>query len=312
MRDIRARIGLRGIELNNQQIQELAARRLESILDPRSLKPALLDQLKRSATGIPPLPSSEQAPAFTFEENTLYESHRGILRFIRKLLNPILKLFFNPNPLVRALNAQSQLNTEAAARDVERDRKQTEWNALHYEILQRLVTEVARVSMEMQSLSLRIESLAAKVDFNDRRVRTLEGTASQARPGRPAEPASAAAPVEGAAVEGSEQLVDANRRRRRRRRGRRGGIPGLERAATPPAAAVENRPEFPASAPETPVLDDTTASPAAAPLALTQVENPLPNDLPDSNVADETMSGPSQEHVLPETPPDVAPDPVEE
>src|SRR6185503_13036509 len=40
MRDIRSRIAQRsGVDLSNQQIQELAARRLEAILDPRGLKP---------------------------------------------------------------------------------------------------------------------------------------------------------------------------------------------------------------------------------------------------------------------------------
>src|SRR6476659_10228626 len=50
MRDIRSRIAQRtGVDLSNQQIQELAARRLEAILDPRGLKPELLEQLRRSA-----------------------------------------------------------------------------------------------------------------------------------------------------------------------------------------------------------------------------------------------------------------------
>ena len=63
MRDIRARISQRhGIELSNQQIQELAARRLEAILDPRTIKPALLEQLRArrgdpAATPPPTLPS---------------------------------------------------------------------------------------------------------------------------------------------------------------------------------------------------------------------------------------------------------------
>ena len=43
MRDIRARIAQRhGIELSSQQVQELAARRLEAILDPRTMNPALI------------------------------------------------------------------------------------------------------------------------------------------------------------------------------------------------------------------------------------------------------------------------------
>jgi hypothetical protein len=235
MRDIRARISQRhGIELTSQQIQDLAARRLESILDPRSVKPALLDQLRR-ASGTPadtaPRPTE---PPYSFEGTTLYESHRGLMRFIRKLLNPILKLFFNPNPLIQALNIQARLNTEALAREAERDRRQSEWNALHYEILQRVVTETARVTLEVQSLAMKVDSLAAKVDFNERRVRSIEGALHQARPSprrdAPEPPPVAAAAISEAAateapppqVPGPGQPSEGTRRRRRRRRGRRG------------------------------------------------------------------------------------------
>ena len=170
MRDIRGRIAHRqeDVELSNQQIQDLAARRLESILDPRTLKPSLLDALRRAA-GAGPAPSADNVPnepAFVFEDTTIYDSHRGALRLIRRLLNPLLKLFFNPNPLIRAVHLQAGLNVDAAKRDADRDRQQTEWNALHYEIVQRLVTEVSQVSLELKSLSLRVESLDAKVDFN--------------------------------------------------------------------------------------------------------------------------------------------------
>lgn len=235
MRDIRARIAQRhGIELSNQQIQELAARRLESILDPRTIKTGLLDQLRKNAGAQHEVtvPAAEPPPAFTFESQTLYASHRGVLRVIRRLLNPILKLFFNPNPLIHALNTQARMNADAAAREAESAKRQTEWNALHYEILQRLVTEVSRVSLEMQSLSLRVESLAAKVDFNERRVRGLEGTQHQPRPARPQE----AAAGEKAAVEtppgeaAGEPTGEGVRRRRRRRRGRRSGMGGGQEA----------------------------------------------------------------------------------
>ena len=233
MRDIRARIVQRhGIELSTQQIQELAARRLEAILDPRVISPTLMEQLRKGAGAAPEVPASTPEPAYAFEDSTLYESHRGLLRFIRRLLNPILKLFFNPTPLIHALHTQARLNTEAAAREAQRERLQAEWNALHYELLQRLVTEVSRVSIEMQSLTLRVESLATRVDFNDRRVRTLEGVVPQGRPQppRPPEPVSAAAaapgatdtaPAEAAGTDGTAS--EGARRRRRRRRGRRGG-----------------------------------------------------------------------------------------
>ena len=259
MREIRARIAQRhGIDLSNQQIQELAARRLEAILDPRAIKPGLLDELRKSA-GAPPPPAEPAEAAeltYTFEDSTLYESHRGLMRFMRRLLNPILKLFFNPNPLIQALNTQARWNADATKREGQRERRQTEWNALHYELLHRMVTEVSRVSLELHSLSTQVESLSAKVDFNERRVRSMEGTLHQARPSPPARapepvPVSAAsgaplapgAPTTDtpaveppAAAEG--QSSDSSRRRRRRRRGRRGsGAPGEGAPGSPQQSA---------------------------------------------------------------------------
>jgi hypothetical protein len=261
MREIRGRIAQRqGIELSNQQIQDLAARRLESILDPRAVKPSLLEAMRRTA-GAQAQRAAEKVPnepAFSFEDTTIYDSHRGLMRFIRRMLNPLLKLFFNPNPLIRALHIQAKLNVEAAERDAERDRRQTEWNALHYEIVQRLVTEVSRASLELQALSLRIESLDAKVEFNDRRVRAIEGSAHRARPQAHAvrsEPQPIATPssVEAelaavtdtpspAASEGP-QTSEGARRRRRRRRGRR---PGVGPGDAPPASAFQRSEPAPA------------------------------------------------------------------
>src|ERR1700752_5014695 len=94
MRDIRARIAQRsGIDLSPQQIQDLAARRLEAILDPRPVKPALLDELRKGAATPPAPPTLDEAAdlSYTFEDGTLYESHRGLLRLIRRILSPILK-----------------------------------------------------------------------------------------------------------------------------------------------------------------------------------------------------------------------------
>ena len=230
MRDIRARIAQRhGIELSSQQIQELAARRLEAILDPRHASPSLIEQMRRDAAAVPEISLPTPEAGYSFDDTTIYESHRGVLRLIRRLLNPLLKLFFNPNPMIHALHTQARLNREAAAREAGRMRLQAEWNALHYEILQRLVTDVSRVSIEMQSLALRVESLSARVDFNDRRVRAVEASAPPGRAPRAVEqPAAAPAPAapEAAAAETAPSegvAAEGNRRRRRRRRGRRGG-----------------------------------------------------------------------------------------
>jgi hypothetical protein len=251
MRDIRARIAQRsGVDLTNQQIQELAARRLEAILDPRGLKPELLEQLRRSAGER--TVSVDAAPAvaesYPFDEASLYDSPNGLLRFLRKLFNPILRMLFNPTPIAAALAKQSRLNSELLAREAERDRRQAEWNALHYEILQRLALELSRASMEAQSLSLRVESLSAKVDFNERRVRTMEGTQAQARPQRQQEggsgPATTTAPpnADGGSQQPSpEGQSDLPRRRRRRRRGRRGpGLGAPAEGGTTPGASPPN------------------------------------------------------------------------
>src|SRR6186997_2372759 len=71
MRDIRSRIAQRqGIDLSNQQIQDLAARRLESVLDPRAIKPSLLDGLRRSAGASTPIPRETipNEPVYSFED----------------------------------------------------------------------------------------------------------------------------------------------------------------------------------------------------------------------------------------------------
>ena len=301
MRDIRSRISQRhGIELTNQQIQDLAARRLESILDPRSIKPALLDQLRRASGTSSEVPAPSQEQPYTFEDTTLYDSHRGVMRFIRKLLNPILKLFFNPNPLIRALNIQTRINSEMLAREAERDRRQAEWNALHYELLHRVVTEIARVTLEGQSIALRMESVTGKVDFNERRVRGIEGTLHQTRPpagrreegrredgrreegrreeGRREEgrrdvqemppPQVVVQAPEGGAIEpaapGQSLPSEGTRRRRRRRRGRRGA------AATGEAiAGVSEATALDADEPDEGAEEDeaiAAAEPAAVPV----------------------------------------------
>jgi len=320
MREIRARIAQRqGVELTHQQIDDLAARRLEYILDPRAMKPEFLDTLRRSADEAfereeKRLPTE---PAYFFEDTTLYDSHRAILRLMRKLLNPLLKLLFNPNPLIRALHLQAKLNVEAAEREAARDRRQTEWNALHYRIIQRLVTEVARLSLDAQALSARVEALGGRVDFNDRRVGAMEGTVHQLRPaGRPPEasspsvrapeasvpPTTDAAPAP-APAPGAPQS-DGARRRRRRRRGRRGGGMGIEpaqAAAIPAADQLADEQEPPHGEPDAGVMDAPdepaqpeptawTAEPAVVPEAppapAPQVEAPAAPPPPSADLDD--------------------------
>ena len=170
MRQIRARIReKRGVDYTEDEIRELAAVKLEKFLDPRGVRSDLLEQFRRSRAAQPP------APSYAFEDSTLYDSHRvPLLGWLRKMLNPILKLFFNPNPLIHALHIQSELNARHARRE--------ELDALHYEMLHNLVLELTRLGIEVKNLKMRVESMSSRLDFDERRARALEGVVMY-RPG---------------------------------------------------------------------------------------------------------------------------------
>ena len=77
---------------------------------------------------------------------------------MRKLLMPILKLFFNPNVLNQILHTQAQFNVDLlkreARRKIEFDRSRAEWNSLYYEVLHNLVLETTRMGIEVQNLRM--------------------------------------------------------------------------------------------------------------------------------------------------------------
>ena len=233
MRQIRARIReKRGVDYTETQIQELASVKLEKFLDAKGMRSDLVDQFRRSH-GVGPPP-----PNYGFEDTTLFDSHRAPVRWIRALLKPILKLFFNPNPLIHVLHEQSRINELYAQRFHVRD----ELDALYYEVIHNLVLETTRLGIEVKNLKMRVESMSSRLDFDERRSRALEGavqyrpsTAVQrerAREHADAPSAGGTPPLPGPGATGGEEGPSgmAARRRRRRRRGRRG------RGTTPAAA----------------------------------------------------------------------------
>src|SRR3954464_13562911 len=205
MRQIRARIReKRGVDYTEEEIRELANVKLEKFLDPRGVRSDLLEQFRRKREASP------VARNFKFEDTTLFETHRGVLAFIRRLLRPILKLFFNPDPLIEALHIQAHLNEQQNALE-----------PLYYEVIHNLVLETTRLGIDVKNLKMRVESMSSRLDLDERRARALEGVV-QYRPGgvAPLQPPTGGG--DSREPRGAESAEQSERRnRRRRRRGRR-------------------------------------------------------------------------------------------
>jgi hypothetical protein len=258
MRQIRARIReKRGVDYTEAELQQLANVKLDKFLDPRGIGSDLVDQFRRHRVVSP------EPPKFVFEDTTLYDTHRGLLRTIRKILHPILKLFINPNPLIHAMHVQAQVNAEFHRRFRQRE----EMDPLFYEVIHNLVLEVTRLGIEVHNLKMRTESLSSRLDFDERRGRSLEQVV-QYRPGALQRPAGATgqtpgpspAPMaaqpseggrppagvpEGGRLDGGTGPGGERRRRRRRRRRRPGqtmadaaGASSAPHGATGPAGSA--------------------------------------------------------------------------
>jgi hypothetical protein len=207
MRQIRARIReKRGADYTEQEIQQLASAKLETFLDPTRVRSDLLEQFRNRRRQEPPVPS------FEISDSAAFETHRPLLRAVRKLLRPILKLFFNPAPFADALHVQAQINTRNAE---VLERVET----LHYELIHNLVVEITRLGIEVKNLKMRVESVSGRLDFDERRARALEGVVQY----KTGALASRLPPEDKPGAEGDQRAGGplGERRRRRRRRGRR-------------------------------------------------------------------------------------------
>lgn len=253
MRQIRARIReKRGADYTEAEVRELAKVKLEQFIDPKGVRSDLVAQFRRHR------PASAAPPNYVFEDDTLYETHRGLLRTIRRLLNPLLKLFFNPNKISAALHIQVKANQHFH----ERLRQREETDPLYYELVHNLTLELTRLSIDVHNMKMQVESMSSRLDFDERRGRALESVV-QYRPARPAGnqrpqaqrppadvsaevPAAPAAGIPPAAPAPTDRPDGDNERRRRRRRRRRrpgqtlgdqGGAPGAGDAPSPEETA---------------------------------------------------------------------------
>jgi hypothetical protein len=91
------------------------------------------------------------------DEPSTYHRHRGVRRLLLMIAHPILK------------RVQKQLMADLN---------------LYFEIIHNLVVETTRLGIEVQNLKMRVESLSSRVDFDERRAKSLEGVV-QYRQNRP-------------------------------------------------------------------------------------------------------------------------------
>jgi hypothetical protein len=228
MRQIRARIReKRGADYTETELQQLATVKLQQFLDPKGVRSDLVEQFRRQQ------PPAAALPNYVFEDTTLFETHRGPLQLIRRLLKPVLKLFFNPNKLSDALHIQAQINAEMQQQIWRRGQMEP----LYYEVVHNLVVEITRLGIEVQNLTMRVESLTSRMDFDERRAKALETVVeykpalarrAEVRPAadRPREPEGSPG------TPGAGPAADAERRRRRRRRRRRAGQTAADTSAS--------------------------------------------------------------------------------
>src|SRR5215467_7442953 len=160
MEQIRARIReKRGVDYTEAEIQQLAGARLETFIDPGKLHSNLLAEFHRvRVEGDAP-----EALDVAVDESVLFETHRGWLRALRKLLRPILKLFLNTKALA-ALTARSKAELTRKSRD-----------QMTFELIHNMVVEMTRLGIEVRNLAMRVESMQSRLEFNERRARALEG-----------------------------------------------------------------------------------------------------------------------------------------
>ena len=196
----------RGADYTEQQIRELASVKLERFLDSGQVRSDLVEHYRRleppdkpdpfsndllSGAKLPPRPE-----VFKFDQDTIYVSSRGpmgkLIRLIRKFLSPLLKLFFNPTPMVFALTRQTEINDwtlkllQGQIDLVERSSKKfaarEKIDALNFEVMNNLVVEMTRLSVDMKNHSMRVESVAGRLDFAERRAQAVAAVGENRSP----------------------------------------------------------------------------------------------------------------------------------
>ena len=155
MGQIRARIQeKRGADYTEAEIRELAHVQLEKFIDPQGVRSDLVDEFRRRNAAALASKTGELN-----EEDAIGRGRPGFGWFrwiIRRVFARSIKMYVEVN-----LRAREEL---------------------YFEVMHNLVVEVTRLGIEARNAKMRVESLSSRLDFDERRGRSLEEVV-QYRPG---------------------------------------------------------------------------------------------------------------------------------
>jgi len=133
-----------------EEVREIAEMKLDSVLDASQFNSDFVAAFR----------ARDEQWNFTFGPETIYQSSRGLagrfIRLARSVLNPVLKLFFNPNPIISSLSRQADLNR------------------YYVSLLHNMAVELTKMNLELTNLKARLRATGAKVEFQTRREKVLE------------------------------------------------------------------------------------------------------------------------------------------
>ena len=133
-----------------EEVREIAEMKLDAVLDANEFNSDFVTAFRER----------DAKWNFSFSPETIYASSRGVsgslIRVARKVLHPLLKLFFNPNPIISALSRQSDLNR------------------YYILLLHNMALEMTKMNLEMTHLKARLRATGIRIDLQSRREKVLE------------------------------------------------------------------------------------------------------------------------------------------
>jgi len=146
------------------EVREIAEMKLDAVLEASEFNSDFVAAFR----------ARDEKWNYRFDPETIYASSHagggGLIRAARRLLNPVLKLFFNPNPVISALSRQADLNR------------------YYVLLLHNMAQELTRANLELTNLKARLRTLGIRVDFQGKREKTMEQVVLERESREPREP----------------------------------------------------------------------------------------------------------------------------